>query len=1206
MQIRYTFQKSNGDKMRKKAFYKDIFRTIRDNLSRFIAIAVMIALGTGVFTGFAAGCMDVFDSADYFYDKQNTYDIKIVSTLGLEEDDLSAVSSLEDVSSVFGNCSLDVLAALKDGKQLLGNVTTLDEGGMNEPYVLEGTQPTRPGQIAVTSRFINDTGLQIGDTITLEEANGDDDADTEDTPASEASEDEEDFAVSTDSEEVTPSLAVTKYEITAIILSPMNISNTEGSIAAMSMSSSSTDYMMYVTKDCIKSDVYTAIYLTLNDTKGMDCYSTEYRTLVEGMTATIEDTIQNEREQARYEKVVGDAQRKLSEAEQELSDKMADAEQEFADARAKIEDGWNSYKEGIKELQDNQTKLTDGQKALGEAKVSTKKKLDAAQKEIDAKSAELEAGEKELNRQEEDALKKIAAYEQQLNNNQNDLKKQRSEAEAQLTKAVAGLSPEEYKIWSSEAAKEIWADMISDGISAAPYLLAVKQGDTPTGELTDTYNAAMGKLQSDTQALAVCFATGGYPLTEEQTKNFSSLAVTHGTLSYSQRMLDENAAVLATQKSDTRKQISDARGKLEDGKSKLFSGQKELDQNKEEAASQFADKQAELSEGLQKLEEGKQKLEDAAADLTEGQKELDENRAEYEDSIATAKQKLSDAREDIAAISRAKWYVWDRSENDSFDGIDNDISFIQAVTQAFPIIFFIVAILVSLTTMTRMVEEDRTLIGTYKSIGYTKHHISMKYILYAALACITGGILGAGIGFYVLPKVLWIIVQAMYVLPTFQYSFYPVYGLGGFGLFFLGILGATIFACAEMLHKRPAELMRPKAPKEGSRILLERISFIWKRLKFLNKVTSRNLFRYKKRAIMTIIGILGCTMLMVLGFGIRDTVGRVMPDQYGDVTVYDAIVVTDNLNTEEMNQLEDELAASKMVKEKQQLQIATLALSSSRDNVDITVMVIPDDADFASFVHLKDMETNHKMLLPIEGIVVTQNAAKQLKLKKGDTVSLQNEENLEKDFRVAFITANNAGNYVYLSESCYQNAFGDYAGTSLLLNLVDPSKGEEWLDNLREDDRILSVSSSQDAIDTFKDVKNIIDMVVYLLIGMSAVLALTVLFTLSNINVSERERELATIKVLGFKPKEVYSYVNKETLILTLIGILLGMPAGYGITYAILANVSIADIAFRVSVSATAYLSAAFLTMIFTLLVNKITNKTLRKINMVEALKSVE
>lgn len=857
MLILSIFQKLNGDKMRKSAFYKDIFRTLRENLSRFIAIVVMTALGTGVFTGFAAGCMDVFDSADHFYDKQNTYDIKIASTLGLTDDDLSAVSNLQNVSSVFGNCSLDVLMTQKDGNQLLANVTTLDTNGMNEPYVLEGLLPAKAGQIAVTSKLINDTGLQIGDTITLEEAT-----------AVEGNTQENDMAIS--------SLAVTNYEITAIILSPLNITNAEGSLAAASLSSSSSDYRMYTTKDCIKSDVYTAIYLTLDGGIGLDCYSTEYRMLVEDMTATIEDTIQDEREKARYDEVMG----------------------------------------GIQKLSD-----------------------------------------------------------------------------------VVGIIPD---------------------------------------------------------------------------------------------------------------------------------------------------------------------------------------------------------------ISMAKWYVWDRSENDSFNGLDNDTSFIQAVTRAFPIIFFLVAILVSLTTMTRMVEEDRTLIGTYKSLGYTKRHISLKYILYAALACVTGGILGTVIGFFALPKVIWSIVKTMYVLPRFQVSFHPVYGLGGFGMFLLGIVGATILACAEMLHKRPAELMRPKAPKEGSRILLERLPFIWKRLKFLNKVTCRNLFRYKKRAIMTIVGILGCMMLIVLGFGVRDTVGAVMSDQFKDVTVYDAIIVTNNLNIEEMDQLVGELKESAMVKEKLQLQISTLTLSNLSDNIDITVMVIPDDADFNSYVHLKEIDTNSKKSLPTEGIVVTQNAAKQMKLKNGDTVSLQNENNLEYDFPVAFVTTNNAGNYVYLSESCYQAAFGDYAGTSLLLNLSDHSMGEEWLDTLSQDSRIFSVSSSQDAIKTFGDVKNIINMVVYLLISMSAVLALTVLFTLSNINVSERERELATIKVLGFYRKEVYSYVNKETYILTLIGILLGMPAGYGITYAILSNVSIADIAFNVRVSVAAYLTAAILTMIFTLLVNKITNQSLRKINMVEALKSVE
>ena len=1187
MRILCIFQKLNGEKMKKRAFYKDILCTFRNNLSRFMAIVVMTALGIGVFTGFAAGCMDVLNSADRFYDKQNTYDIKIVSTLGLSEDDLSVVSKLKNVSSVFGNISMDVLMTQMDGNQFLANVSTLDTSGMNEPHVLEGILPTKPGQIAVTTKLINDTGLQIGDTITLEEKTTSDDADTEDTSSS-------------------PSLNVTEYEITAIILSPLNISNSEGSVAAISLSSNRTEYMMFVTEECIKSDVYTTIYLTLDDAVGMDSYSTEYQERMEDMIATIENTIQGEREEARYKEVMEEALSKLAEAEQELSDKMTEAEQEFSDAETEFSDGWNSYQEGLAELQVNQDKLSDGQQTLKDAIKSTNEKLRKAQKEIDTKSAELEAGEEKLNSQEADALMQFATHEEQLKKSQNELNEQKTEAEEQLTEAVSVLPTKAQEIWTSEATKKVWADMMSDGISAAPYLVAVKQGDTPTGEVTAAYNDAMAKLQSDSQTLAVQFATGGYSLSEEQIKNFSSLAVTLGTLNYSQRMLDENAAVLATQKSNTTDQIMEARKEIEDGKGKLLDGQRELDENKAEAARQFDEKQAELTEGMQKLKEGQQKLEDAKAKLTEGQEELDKNKLDYEASIATAKQKLSDAKEDIAGISMARWYVWDRSENDSFNGLDNDISFIQAVTKAFPIIFFLVAILVSLTTMTRMVEEDRSLIGTYKSIGYTKHHISMKYILYAISACVIGGILGMVIGFLGLPMVIWIIVQSMYVLPTFHLSFYPLYGLLGFGLFLLGIVGATILACAELLHKRPAELMRAKAPKEGSRILLERIPFIWKRLSFLNKVTCRNLFRYKKRAIMTILGILGCMMLTVLGFGVRDTVGGVMSDQFNNVTVYDAIVVTNNLSTEDTNQLADELKESGVVKEKLQLQISTLTLGSSSDNLDITVMVVPDEADFNTYVHLKDIEANSEKLLPTEGIVVTQNAAKQLKLKKGDTVSLQNEDNLEYNFPVAFITANNAGNYVYLSKSHYQTAFGDYTENALLLNLSDPSKGEEWLDNLSEDNRILSVISSQSVIDTFKDVKKIVNMVVYLLIGMSAALALTVLFTLSNINVSERERELATIKVLGFRRKEVYSYVNKETLILTLIGILLGMPAGYGITYAILSNVSIADIAFNVRVSAAAYLIAATLTTAFTLLVNKITNKTLRKIDMVEALKSVE
>ncbi len=914
-----TLKKLSGEPMRKRAFYKDIVRTLKNNLSRFFAITVMASLGIGVFSGFAVGCIDAIESADRFYHKQNTYDIQIVSTLGLTDDDLSAVSGVNGVREVFGSCNMDVKALKADGKLLPANLAVLDADGMNKPYVLEGKLPAQPGQIAVNSKFIKDSGLHVGDIITLSKADTAGETAAAGTTASDSgNDDKNDLEINMESDSTAPVLTVSKYEITAVILSPLDISNTGGGLSSVSFSSNSSDYMMYATADCIESGIYNAIYITIDGASELNCYSNEYQKLVDNVTATIKSTIQKNRQQARYDEVVADAKAKIAESEKLLADKKTEAE------------------------------------------------------------------------------------------------------------------------------------------------------------------------------------------------------------------------------------------------------------------------------------------------LIYGQNKPDKNKSDYEDSIAKAMQKLDDAKAKVADMDMTKWYVWDRRDNDNCAGLKSDINFIQEVTKAFPIFFFLVAVLISLTTMTRMVEEDRGLIGTYKSLGYSNFRISLKYIFYAVLACVIGGILGSVIGFVGLPMIIGIIMNTLYILPMYQMPFNLGYGLGGFGLFLLGISCATAISCFEMLHQRPAELMRPKTPKAGSRILLERIPFIWKKLNFLNKVTCRNLFRYKKRAIMTIVGILGCTMLIVLGFGLRDTVGGLMSDQFDTVTVYDAIAATDNLNKEKMNALVNEWKTSGMVKDELQIQVSNLTLRNNGDSVDIPVMVIPDDADLNKYVHLYNSANDKAMSLPLNGIVVTQNAAKKLALTSGDIVSLQNEDNLEHNFPVAFVATNYAGNYVYVRESCYQSAFGDYTGTSFLLNLTDNPKSQKWLNALSDDDRILTVSSSQTARDTFKDVNKIVNMVVYLLVGMSAVLALAVLFTLSNINISERERELATIKVLGFQRNEVYSYVNKETFILTLLGIICGLPAGYGITYGIMANVSIADTAFKVRVSIAAYLIAAVLTIIFTLLVNKITNKGLRRINMVEALKSVE
>jgi putative ABC transport system permease protein len=1177
--------------MKNTSFYKDVLRTLKNNLARFIAITVMATLSIGVFSGFAAGCFDMLRSADRFYNKQNNYDIQIVSTLGLTNEDLSVVSKADGVNAAFGNVSMDVKTKLIDGSAVLVNMTTLDIKGMNKPYLLTGTLPEKSGQIAVNSKFIDDTGYKIGDTVVLTGVKA------KDEPVVSSEDNNLEMDLSIDSS--TPTLNVKEYIITAIVGNPLDISNDESEIASAAFSGDSR-YVIYATNDCIKSDIYTAIYLTVNGDEKLDSYSIEYQRLVDKTSSAIKDTILDNRQQVRYDEVVGSAKAQIADGEKQLADKMTESELKMADAQKEIDNGWIEYKKGKSEIETHEAELLSGEKTFADAKKTADVEFGKAQKGIDDGWVKSNAGETELNNQESETFRQFADFEQKLAESRSTLDNQKSVADTQLSDIITVFSVQQQAIWNTEFAKKIWADMIQNGKKAAPYLLAQKQGETPTKGQTDAYNAAMADMQTNTGALASGFTSGGSPLSDAQLTTFSTLAVTYGNLDYSRSLLDGQAETLAAQKSSALKKLVDARKQIEDGKAKLISGQKELNENK----AKLATKQAELEDGKNKLADAKKELADSRIKLTDGQKELDENRVKYKDSIAKAKTKLADAKIKVNDIGMAKWYVWDRSDNKSFAGLKNDMNFIRAVTTAFPVIFFLVAILICLTTMTRMVEEDRGLVGTYKSLGYRNFKISLKYILYAVLACMIGGILGSVIGVVALPTVIRIIFKSMYVLPMFKLEFYPAYMLSGFALFLLGIVGATAISCNSMLRHRPAELMRPKSPKDGSRILLERIPFIWKRLNFLEKVTCRNLFRYKKRAMMTIVGILGCTMLIVLGFGLRDTVKGLMPDQYDTVTIYDAIVVTDNLKTEEMNSLKDEWTSEGIINDALPLQISSMTLSNKSEHVEITVMVIPDDANMSKYIHLQDYETGAVASIPSNGIVVTKSAAKQIALEKGDTASLLDENNLQHDFPVSFVAVNYVGNYVFISESCYQATFGNYNGTAFLINMTDKTEGEKWLESLKDNDKILNVNSSQSTIDSFNNIN--LDMVIYLLIGMSAVLALAVLFTLSNINISERERELATIKVLGFQRKEVYSYVNKETVILSIIGILCGLPAGYGITYGILGNLSIADISFKVRVSPIAYLLAAILTLIFTLLVNRLTNKGLRKINMVEALKSVE
>ncbi len=868
--------------MKKSAYRKDILMTVKKNLSRFIAITIMAALGIGMFSGFAVGCLDVFKSADIFYDEQNTYDIKIVSTLGLTKDDVDVLDAVEGISKVAGVKTFDVTAQKDESTDYEITLNAMPENKMNSPYVQEGRIPSEAGEIAVTKEFADVSGLKINDTIKVFDKTQDDDS---------------------DKSENSGSIATDSFVITGIVIDPVDFTNNNFSSTSVVDSVDGERYNMFVIGDVIEQDVYSAVYVNVDGADKLDSFSDKYKKLVEETGDYINDNIKEKQQNSRYDTLAT-----------EISDEIKDAI--------------------------------------------------------------------------------IAQY----------------------------------------------------------------------GEFV--FNTEMGQTAYN----------------------------------------------------------------------------------------------SERDKALEMLE-------------------------------------------------KPVWYVWNRYDNDCFSGLKSNTEFIQTVTKIFPVIFFVVAVLISLSTMTRMVEEDRGLIGTYKSLGYSNLAICMKYIWYATAACIIGGIVGTIIGAALLPYIVQYIMQTMFLIPRFTFGFFAEYEIGGIILCIFGIIGATIVSCIEMVSKRPAVLMRPKSPKAGKRIIIEYITPIWKRMKFLNKVTSRNLFRYKKRALMTILGIMGCTLLIVLGFGVKDTVLNLMPSQYGNITMYDAIVVSDDLSQDDKNALMKEWELSGRIDDMALIQISIMTLRYNGDSNDISVFVIPDDTNMDNFIHLYDYAStsNQGTELTDNGIVVTESAARLMNISDNAVVSLQDEDKKLANCNVSKVVSNHIGNFVYMKKSYYDTLFTKYNPQSYLLCINgDKDSKKEWLDSVELDERVLKVSSSQAAVDSFEDTNNLISMVVYLLVAMSAALALTVLFTLSNINVSERARELATIKVLGFTRKEVNAYVNKETIMLTLIGIVLGLPIGYLLTWWIMGNVNMAGITMQVQVSPWAYIIAAVLTLVFELFVEKLTNKTLTKINMAEALKSVE
>lgn len=571
----------------------------------------------------------------------------------------------------------------------------------------------------------------------------------------------------------------------------------------------------------------------------------------------------------------------------------------------------------------------------------------------------------------------------------------------------------------------------------------------------------------------------------------------------------------------------------------------------------------------------------------------------YEDYIEDVKDSIEQIKGDT---ENPKWYILDRNSNTGYVGFIEATDSIGNIGKVFPVIFFAVAALISLTSMTRMVEEQRTQIGTLKALGYSKIQIMGKYILYASLASIIGGITGMCLGFYTLPQIVWEMYSMMYQI-TDKVVLSFRWGIGSLGLILICvcIIGATIYAVIRELKETPAILMRPKAPKMGNRVLLEKIPFIWKHLNFSHKVTVRNIFRYKKRFFMTIIGISGCTALILTGFALKDSIKAVLPNQFENVFTYDMQI---NIKNEEFI---SDIQENENIEKTVETYMTSVKAVNGEIQEDVQVIVPKDNFD--GLINIKDLKTKQQIELKDNEICLTEKVAQLLDINVGDTIKLRNNDNEEYEVKITYIVENYVSHYVYMSKITYENLTGKQYKTNVILT-KNKELTEEQEDvlatELMKNANISAITRTSTIMKILDDTLKSLDYVVIILIVSAGLLAFVVLYNLSNVNISERIRELATIKVLGFYNKEVYDYVTRETIILTIIGIILGLAGGYFLNFYILRTCEINTLRFAKIVNPISYVYAILITVVFTVIVNIATYFALKKIDMIESLKSVE
>lgn len=1097
--------------MLKDTFNIDIWRTITHSWGRFIAIFAIVALGVGFYAGLRMTAPDMRLAADAFYDDTNLMDIRIVSTMGLDAEDIDEISKVDGVEDVVAAYETDVVAEL-DGDPYVMRVHSLpyeaqvsqrmdevmvtydDVSSLNKLVLEKGTWPRANNECILSADRIMNKPLSIGDKLTVTECS----TGLDDT--------------------------LREREYTIVGLAHSSYYSASTNMGSTTLGSGYIQQFMYVPESDFDADFpITEAFVTVEGAKDFISGSFEYQSRIDEVMKELFG-IEEVREQERLRTIKDKAQAELDDARAQFESERTDAFAQLDDAMTKLNDAATTIAASEKEIAEGERAYQTGMRELAEKESDGNAQLKAGQDEIDANRVKLEESKVQL-----DA------------------------AAAQLEAGWATISAlSSYPVNKDNAAQ------VLDGMKQQ---LAMLPPGTPAYE---QLAASIEKLSALIQAQA---------------------------------------------------EYDDGLKRYNDGIAQLQAAQNTLDAERASAASQIAAAKNELAKAKRTIESGRVELAQGKAEYEQGLFEYQENRDNAMNQLADAEAELDDAQNQINDIETPEWLIMDRTKNYGAESFDMDAGRVDNIAMVFPFVFFLVAALVALTTMTRMVDEERMQIGTYKALGYSRSRITSKYLIYAAIASITGSIAGIALMALTLPAIIMSAYAIMYIIPVSNLTIdWPI----ALTAILLGV-GITLFATAaaaiSTLRESPAALMLPKAPKAGKRILLERIKPIWNRLSFLWKVTCRNIFRYKKRLFMTVVGIAGCTALLLTGFGLHDSINDIIDKHYGEIVEYNMVITKeDDIADKDADALDSVLAERGQVEASADAFEDTMVVIGSASDMSVEMIVPRSFETFSQIWNFRNRVSQQQVTLDDTGVIITEKIAIKFGLDAGDTITLASQDDMGNatneryEFPVTGIIENYIDHDVFMSTDLYEKTFHKKPMfNNQFVNTAVVGEGRDQLAaDIRGIDGIKTVTFNDETIDIYKSALKSVNMVVIVLIIAAALLAFIVLYNLTNINITERMREIATLKVLGFTAKEIYQYIFREILILSFMGAALGLGLGIVLENFVVTTAEVDMVMFGRDIHWPSFVFAFLLTMLFTVIVTLSMRGKLKHIDMVESLKSNE